>query len=82
MLYCRSLAFDDEPDYRYLRGLFDALADEYGGRTRRDLFDWRVRGVYAGGGGGLSPATRAPLVDGDSCEEYPASGNSVEERFR
>ncbi len=37
--YCRNLAFEQEPDYNYLRGLFKKIMDMYGYKTDFD-FDW------------------------------------------
>lgn len=45
--YCRSLRFEDKPNYSYLKGLFvDALEDQAreavaDGRTAEPLFDWQ-----------------------------------------
>eukprot|EP00756_Hemistasia_phaeocysticola_P001726 Hpha_TRINITY_DN11203_c0_g1::TRINITY_DN11203_c0_g1_i1::g.167343::m.167343/K02218/CSNK1, CKI; casein kinase 1 len=47
--YCRALGFHADPDYRYLRSLFEGLAQQHGGLHRTDRLDWRERGVYSGG---------------------------------
>lgn len=40
--YCRNLAFEQEPDYIYLRGLFKKVMDLYGYRMDFD-YDWRQK---------------------------------------
>ena len=37
--YCRNLAFEQEPDYNYLRGLFKKIMDTYGYKYDFE-FDW------------------------------------------
>jgi len=36
--YCRNLAFEQEPDYKYLKGLFKKIMDSYG--YKYDEYDW------------------------------------------
>ena len=38
--YCRQLAFEEEPDYNHLRGLFLDLLAREGYDPTRDQFDW------------------------------------------
>jgi len=40
--YCRNLAFEQEPDYIYLRGLFKKVMDTYGYQYDFD-FDWNKK---------------------------------------
>ncbi len=39
--YCRSLRFDDKPDYAYLRRLFSDLYSQLGYKDDR-IFDWTI----------------------------------------
>lgn len=43
--YCRNLAFEQEPDYAYLRGLFKKVMDLYGYQYDNE-FDWSKKVSY------------------------------------
>lgn len=70
--FCRSLRFDDKPDYTYLRQLFRNLFHREG-YTYDYVFDWtvqiqeqRMRGEVSGGGGRRSSSGGAGRArDGD-----------------
>ncbi|CDF37725.1 casein kinase I [Chondrus crispus] len=56
--YCRSLRFDDRPDYAYLRGLFrDLYLRE--GYADDSIFDWTLMKNQDGSGASANPAAQA-----------------------
>jgi len=75
--YCRSLHFDDKPDYNYLRRLFRELFYRKG-YTQDYIYDWtminqqeaskRITTMPRGGSETEEKVTEAPLVD----ESLPA----------
>jgi len=42
MNYVRTLQFDEEPDYTYMRGLVQQVADQFGFSCNDRIFDWSV----------------------------------------
>ena len=43
MEYCRSMQFDESPDYLYLKNLFSKLAHREGIDLFDNMYDWGVR---------------------------------------
>jgi len=59
--YCRQLRFEDEPDYKYLRGLFEAVL-----RAQKDddrVFDWVKRKFKENNSGGSGKAGKGGDAD-------------------
>lgn len=66
--HCRSLAFEEKPDYAYLRGL---MREEM--RVRGWKYDWRYDWLYPGERGTLVPddyRLDLSLVEPVRCEQY------------
>jgi hypothetical protein len=43
MNYCRSLKFEQKPDYEYLKGLFVNLLARHGDTQQDSDFDWVIK---------------------------------------
>jgi serine/threonine protein kinase len=76
--YCRSLRFDDKPDYGYLRRLFRDLFYREGFETDF-VFDWTMLNMQKAGLSGASAAPPAPVekANSEAEDESPARGQSA-----
>jgi casein kinase 1 len=76
--YCRSLRFDDKPDYGYLRRLFRDLFYREGFETDF-VFDWTMLNMQKAGLSGASAAPPAPVekANSEDEDESPARGQSA-----
>jgi hypothetical protein len=45
LTYCKSLQFEDEPNYDYMLGLFTKVADREGINLYDNVFDWSMKAV-------------------------------------
>jgi len=45
MNYCKSLAFEQEPDYEYMRNLIRLMAGEFNLDLNDGMYDWNVKAV-------------------------------------
>lgn len=68
--YCRSLRFDDRPDYAYLRGLFRDLYIREG-FADDSIFDWTLMKNNDGGGASGNPS---PVAAGPTNAYAPNGG--------
>lgn len=81
--YCRSLRFDDKPDYSYLKRLFRDLFIREGYQFDY-VFDWTVmRYPQVGSSGRPRPSVRPALNPGPSAErtDRTSVGQEVRDRF-
>jgi len=77
LVYCRSLRFEDRPDYPYLRRLFKDLFMREG-FSRNGLFDWSERSQEA-----ADPAQPPDACDGaGGDDDEPTAGQSKPWQFR
>jgi len=88
--FCRSLRFDDKPDYTYLRQLFRNLFHREG-YTYDYVFDWtvqiqeqRLRGdsSQSRSGGARKSSAAAPAGAADASRRPTAGGGAERERHR
>lgn len=67
--YCRSLRFDDRPDYAYLRGLFrDLYLRE--GFADDSIFDWTLMKNQDSGGASANPLPAQPPPPAQAAHGY------------
>ncbi|XP_010650105.1 casein kinase 1-like protein 10 isoform X2 [Vitis vinifera] len=81
--YCRSLRFDDKPDYSYLKRLFRDLFIREGYQFDY-VFDWTVlKYPQIGSSSRVRPSGKPALNPGPSAErmERPSVGQEIRDRF-
>ncbi|XP_059665728.1 casein kinase 1-like protein 10 [Cornus florida] len=81
--YCRSLRFEDKPDYAYLKRLFRDLFIREGYQFDY-VFDWTIlKYPQIGAGSRQRPGVKAALNAGPSCErvERPSVGQEIRDKF-
>lgn len=76
--FCRSLKFEDRPDYLYLRQLFRNLFHKLG-YTYDYVFEWNTQKLGSGGGaqGGSHGASRGVGMEGGPPQGYMTSGHQA-----
>ncbi|KAM7258176.1 hypothetical protein ACFE04_013917 [Oxalis oulophora] len=82
--YCRSLRFEDKPDYAYLKKQFQELFFSKGYQYD-NVFDWTAlkSSPHSGSSSGVRPIPKPALIPGTSAErtERPSVGKEIRERF-
>lgn len=43
--YCKKLEFKEKPDYDYLKGIFQRIANDYSINLFDHVYDWSIRAV-------------------------------------
>lgn len=80
--YCRSLRFEDKPDYPYLKRLFRDLFIREGYQFDY-VFDWTILKYPQIGSSSRSRPSPKPVIPGPSAEraERPSVGQDIRERL-
>ncbi|KAJ4833011.1 Casein kinase 1-like protein 10 [Turnera subulata] len=81
--YCRSLRFEDKPDYSYLKRLFRDLFIREGYQFDY-VFDWTIlKYPQIGSSSRSRPSGKAAVLPGSSAErvERPSVGQEIRDRF-
>ncbi|KAL8167581.1 LOW QUALITY PROTEIN: hypothetical protein V2J09_009080 [Rumex salicifolius] len=81
--YCRSLRFDDKPDYSYLKRLFRDLFIREGYQFDY-VFDWTMlKYPQIGSSSRVRPTAKAAINPGPSAErtDKPSVGQEIRDRF-
>ncbi|XP_038722414.1 casein kinase 1-like protein 10 [Tripterygium wilfordii] len=82
-LYCRSLRFEDKPDYSYLKRLFRDLFIREGYQFDY-VFDWTIlKYPQIGSSSRVRPIAKPAMAPGPSVEriERPSVGQEIRDRF-
>ena len=74
--FCRSLRFEDKPDYPYLRELFRGLFHKLG-YTYDYVFDWSAKKVTTAGHSSSQLSTGAGAVHGGSNPQLSSSHGAL-----
>ncbi|XP_004297828.1 PREDICTED: casein kinase I-like [Fragaria vesca subsp. vesca] len=81
--YCRSLRFEDKPDYSYLKRLFQDLFIREGYRSDDYVFDWTMKYPHIGSSSSSRASAKPALSPGPSAErtERPSARYEFRERL-